>query len=466
MKLLTYSVNNNPLRLGILFNEETILDPQQAYIEKLLSVGQERAEEIAKALLPSDPVSFLANGEIAMSAAKEAIDYASNVQSTASLYLKKEVYIGAPIVRPGKIICVGLNYRDHINEMKREFPAFPVIFAKFSNAIIGPEDPIPLNEHLTKKLDYEGEMAFVIGKKAKNISQKDAMDYVAGYSVVNDITARDMQKRTIQWLQGKTLDASLPMGPYLVTKDGEGAFGRVDGEKIKFEPGDFLITPTWSWHDHTNEGDETVFWMDCLDTPFIMAMNVSFTEFHPDKQQPLLVPDDYSSRRYQGGMVRPLSDRTPKSVALGRYKWGLTKQSLDGLAEFEPDPIEGFAIEYINPSNGKDANDRIGARMQKLPPSFTGKAHRLVHSNVYHVHKGKGYTVMNGVRFHWSEGDFFVIPAWTWHEHVNTSAAEDAFLFSTNDLPIMEAFHFERVEEYTQNGGHQEIIDIFQPILP
>lgn len=245
---------------------------------------------------------------------------------------------------------------------------------------------------------------------------------------------------------------------------GKGGFGRVDGEKITFEPGDYLITPTWSWHDHTNLGDETVFWMDCLDTPFIMAMDVSFTEFHPDKQQPLLVPDDFSSRRYQGGMVRPISDRQPKSVALGRYKWGLAKQALDGLSEFDPDPIDGFAIEYINPSNGKDANNRIGARMQKLPPHFKGRAHRHVHSNVYHVFKGQGYTVMNGVRFDWSEGDFFAVPPWTWHEHVNTSADEEAFLFSTNDLPIMEAFDFERQEEYDQNNGYQEISDVFQPI--
>lgn len=247
---------------------------------------------------------------------------------------------------------------------------------------------------------------------------------------------------------------------------GKGGFGRVDGEKITFEPGDYLITPTWCWHDHTNMGDETVLWMDCLDTPFIMAMNVSFTEFYPEKQQPLLVPDDYSSRCYPGGMVRPISDRQPKNVALGRYKWGLTQQALGGLAEFDPDPVEGYAIEYINPSNGKDANDRIGARMQMLPPKFQGKAHRHVHTNIYHVHKGQGYTVMNGTRFDWSAGDFFAIPSWTWHEHVNISDTEEAYLFSTNDLPIMEAFNFERIEDYQINGGHQAIHDVFQPILP
>ncbi|WP_408007963.1 cupin domain-containing protein [Pseudalkalibacillus sp. A8] len=245
---------------------------------------------------------------------------------------------------------------------------------------------------------------------------------------------------------------------------GKGAVGRVNGEKITFEPGDYLTTPTWAWHDHANEGDETVYWMDCLDAPFTKYMNVCFTEFYPEKQQELSVPDDYSSKRYQGGMVRPISDRKPSIAPLGRYKWEQTKQGIEGLREFDPDPFDGLAVEYINPSNGKDANNRIGARMQMLPAGFKGKAHRHVHSNVYHVFKGKGHTVMNGIKFEWSEGDFFVIPSWVWHEHVNESETEDACLFSTNDLPIMEAFDFERVEELKSNDGHQDVKEIFQPV--
>ncbi|TDF93227.1 cupin domain-containing protein [Paenibacillus piri] len=246
---------------------------------------------------------------------------------------------------------------------------------------------------------------------------------------------------------------------------GEGGKGRVNGGEEEFEPGDYLITPTWTWHDHTNQGNETVLWMDCLDTPFTLYMNVCFTEFYPQKQQQLLVPNNYGSRRYQGGMTRPISDRNPSLAPLTRYKWGLTKTGLDGLSELDPDPYDGHAIEYINPSTGKDANDRIGARMQLLPPNFQGKAHRHVHSNVYHVFKGSGYTVMNGVKFDWSEGDFFVVPPWTWHEHVNASDGEQCYLFSTNDLPLMEAFNFEKLETYLENDGHQDINDVFQPIL-
>jgi len=219
MKILTFSTQGSSFRLGIVLDGNQVLDPQQAYIEKLLSQGQERAIEIASALLPSDPTDFLSNGEIARNAAAEAIEYVRQNQETKALYNKSDVLIGPPLLRPNKIICVGLNYKDHIMEMKRDFPAHPVIFAKYATAIAEPIGVFPLNSKLTQKLDYEAELAFVIGKKGKNISQADALDYVAGYTVVNDITARDMQKRTIQWLQGKTLDKSLPMGPFLITKD-------------------------------------------------------------------------------------------------------------------------------------------------------------------------------------------------------------------------------------------------------
>ena len=220
LKLLTYSTNDNPLRLGILADENTIVDPQQAYIELLTKSGQKRAAEIATALLPANPTEFIANGDLALKTAQEAIAFAlENAEQSSAIYKKENVQIGAPVLKPNKIICVGLNYKNHILEMKRDLPVHPVIFAKFATAISGPNDTFPLNSNLTKKLDYEAELAFVVGKEGKDISYEDALDYVYGYTVANDITARDMQKRTIQWLQGKTLDKSLPLGPVLVTKD-------------------------------------------------------------------------------------------------------------------------------------------------------------------------------------------------------------------------------------------------------
>ncbi|WP_462409519.1 fumarylacetoacetate hydrolase family protein [Neobacillus sp. Marseille-QA0830] len=220
MKLLTYSTNGQPLRVGVLADENTIVDPQQAYIQLLKENGQERAFEIASALLPDNPNEFIASGPLAIQTAKEAISFAlGNINLSKAIYKKEQVHIGPPVLKPNKIICVGLNYKNHILEMKRDFPEHPVIFAKFATAVAGPNDSFPLHSKLTKKLDYEGELAFVIGKTGKDISYEDALDYVYGYTVANDITARDMQKRTLQWLQGKTLDKSLPLGPVLVTKD-------------------------------------------------------------------------------------------------------------------------------------------------------------------------------------------------------------------------------------------------------
>lgn len=244
---------------------------------------------------------------------------------------------------------------------------------------------------------------------------------------------------------------------------GTGASGVVNGVKYNFEPGDYVITPEWCWHDHINEGEDTVFWMDCLDIPFTSALTSSFFEMYPETRQPVEFPEDYNTKRYAGGMVRPISDRKPSPAPLGRYKYDLTKQALEGQSEFAPDAGDGYAVEYINPSTGKDANRRIGARMQQLPPQFKGKAHRHTHSAVYNVYRGSGYTIMNGVRFDWKAGDIFALPAWTWHEHVNTSETEEAVLFSTNDLPIMELFDFEKEQAYPENDGHQEILSVFEP---
>jgi acylpyruvate hydrolase len=126
----------------------------------------------------------------------------------------------APVVpRPSKIICVGLNYANHITEMGRELPGYPTLFAKFAEALIGARDDIRVSESLAGQLDWEGELAVVVGRTARRVPCEDAGDYIAGYTVANDITARDYQYRTSQWLQGKTVEGTCPIGPVLVTAD-------------------------------------------------------------------------------------------------------------------------------------------------------------------------------------------------------------------------------------------------------
>lgn len=124
----------------------------------------------------------------------------------------------APIPRPPKFICVGLNYRDHARETGLEIPTIPTIFSKFSNVVIGPGAPIVLPKNSTRP-DYEAEFAFVIGRGGRHIPAARAMDHVFGYTIVNDVSARDFQMATSQWLMGKTFDTFAPMGPWIVTRD-------------------------------------------------------------------------------------------------------------------------------------------------------------------------------------------------------------------------------------------------------
>ncbi len=124
----------------------------------------------------------------------------------------------APVPRPPKLICIGLNYRDHAAEARQEIPKVPTIFAKFSNVVIGPGEAIVLPK-ISRKPDYEAEFMFVIGAGGRNIAAADWQRHVFGYTVFNDVSARDFQSVTSQWMIGKTFDTFAPMGPYLVSAD-------------------------------------------------------------------------------------------------------------------------------------------------------------------------------------------------------------------------------------------------------
>lgn len=128
------------------------------------------------------------------------------------------VHLMPVVPNPSKVICVGLNYADHIAETGRETPTYPVLFTKYASSLLGPTDDITLPPE-TSKMDWEGELAIVIGKAGRRIKAHHALDHLAGYCVANDITVRDYQYKTHQWLQGKAWDKSTPIGPYLVTPD-------------------------------------------------------------------------------------------------------------------------------------------------------------------------------------------------------------------------------------------------------
>jgi acylpyruvate hydrolase len=156
----------------------------------------------------------------------------------------------APLVpRPDKIVCVGLNYRSHIVEMGRELPEYPTLFAKFRSSLIGAHDDIELRPAV-KSMDWEAELAVVIGSAVRDADEERAKAAIAGFAVLNDVSARDWQNRTLQWLQGKTFEHSTPLGPSLVTTDEfDGTSGAitcvVNGETMQHsDVGDLLFGPT------------------------------------------------------------------------------------------------------------------------------------------------------------------------------------------------------------------------------
>jgi 2-keto-4-pentenoate hydratase/2-oxohepta-3-ene-1,7-dioic acid hydratase in catechol pathway len=128
------------------------------------------------------------------------------------------VRLHAPIPRPPKVICIGLNYRDHAIESGMAIPTIPVVFSKFSNCVIGPGEDVVVPKN-AEKPDWEAELGVILSKPGRHVSKEDAMDYVFGYTCINDVSARDWQLQTSQWIMGKTFDTFCPMGPWIVTKD-------------------------------------------------------------------------------------------------------------------------------------------------------------------------------------------------------------------------------------------------------
>jgi 2-keto-4-pentenoate hydratase/2-oxohepta-3-ene-1,7-dioic acid hydratase in catechol pathway len=130
-----------------------------------------------------------------------------------------DVRLAAPIPDPGKVVAIGLNYARHAAETGQKVPSSPLVFAKFTTSIVGPDAVVSWDRGLTDKVDYEAELGVVIGKRARNVSEKDALSHVFGYTCLNDVSARDLQFGDGQWVRGKSLDTFCPIGPWIVTAD-------------------------------------------------------------------------------------------------------------------------------------------------------------------------------------------------------------------------------------------------------
>ncbi len=163
--------------------------------------------------LPGNMLEFLQQGEQAMDVARKVLEHTGDGRPLS------EVRLLAPVPTPSKVVAVGLNYMDHCREQGHAPPKSPVLFAKFSTAIIGPGEPIRWDPSLTSQVDYEVELAVVIGRRARRVAAANALQHVAGYTICNDVSARDLQFGDGQWVRAKSLDTFCPLGPYLATRD-------------------------------------------------------------------------------------------------------------------------------------------------------------------------------------------------------------------------------------------------------
>jgi len=194
--------------------------------------------------IPDATVDLLANWQWRRKV-ELAAEYAE--ETGTGVYDAAKVDRHAPVGDPEKVVCVGLNYRDHAEEGGNEIPETPVLFSKFPTTVAGPEDTIGWDPDLTEKVDYEAELVVVIGEEARRVSPDEAMDHVAGYLVGNDVSARDLQHGDGQWVRGKSLDGFAPIGPELVTADEVDdphdldIYAEVNGERLQDSSTDQLI---------------------------------------------------------------------------------------------------------------------------------------------------------------------------------------------------------------------------------
>jgi gentisate 1,2-dioxygenase len=217
-------------------------------------------------------------------------------------------------------------------------------------------------------------------------------------------------------------------------------------------PGDLVLTPNWTWHDHGNTTGNPMIWLDGLDLPLTHLLEAVFFEPYPEDIQPITLPTDSSLTAYGSGVLRPAWEK-PQSThsPLMHYPWDKTWSALQGLAPVaDGSPYDGVVLEYTNPNTGGPVMPTMACHAQLLRPSEATKAHRHTASVIYHVVEGEGYSIVDGQRLDWSEKDVFCVPGWAFHEHANSSATDPAVLFSFTDAPVLQALSLLREQPHPQ----------------
>jgi gentisate 1,2-dioxygenase len=228
-----------------------------------------------------------------------------------------------------------------------------------------------------------------------------------------------------------------------------GGYTVVNGEAIPMLPGDLVLTPNWTWHDHANDTDGPMIWVDGLDSPMVNALEAAFREEYLQETQPFGEEMDVSTARYGAGGLRPAWGETealPHSPLM-HYPWPQTKATLDRLALSEAgSPHDGVIMEYTNPVTGGPVMPTMACYVQLLKPGRRTEAHRHTSTTIYHVIGGEGASIVDGKRLEWTDKDLFCVPSWATHEHINESATQPAYLFSYSNAPVMRALALYREE--------------------
>ena len=226
--------------------------------------------------------------------------------------------------------------------------------------------------------------------------------------------------------------------------EGEGAYTAVDGEKAVMHEGDFIITPSGTWHDHGNESDGPVVWLDGLDIPIVTLLDASFAERYPEEAQAATRPHGAAAARYGCGLLPVEASSGGPASPVFSFPYARTREALDRLrASAAVDACHGIRMKYANPLDGGYALPTIATFIQLLPRGFRGAAHRSTDATVFCVAEGEGRTEAGEETFTWGPRDVFVIPSWCPRRH---EVEGEAVLFSFSDRVVQEALGLWREE--------------------
>jgi gentisate 1,2-dioxygenase len=226
--------------------------------------------------------------------------------------------------------------------------------------------------------------------------------------------------------------------------EGSGAYTAVEGERVVMHPGDFIITPSWTWHDHGSDATGPVVWLDGLDIPIVRMLDCGFAENYPQASQPVSRPEGDSLARYGNNLLPIDYQPASRTSPVFAYPYARTRESLEQLRRGgAPHAAHGYKMQFVNPATGGYAMPTMATFVQLLPAGFAGRGYRSTDGTVFHVIEGEGTVVVGEEQIAFSARDTLVVPAW---QPYRFQAGHDAVLFSFSDRPVQRALDLWREE--------------------